>query len=375
MSDFAQTQATVDIARRLVHLTSLKSVYVVPVESIDRSSWADSTEQGSYFSANLGRQAAPFLTRELPNAISLKSVRRELPNAVRGPFHFIPDNKYPFRIGIAGGSTVFGLIEALEPLHAAPPQGCRITPLVVGPIPEALYSAAVLADMLQMRIPGSTIHRIARLTDAQGGSGINIELNPDCRKAAEEMRTRKEEVALLRREEQKLRDMTPMIADFGRSDSGTGERQEQEERVLKLRTTLANSLKAVGEELMFDWVITGIGSPNTSQLKAHLRLIYRDNQALPPKDFVGSIGSRLFNRLLGEMDAEKADRFVAVSFAWLRYLANERGRRVIAIAGGVSKLEALHTLLSCNPADRLLNVLITDELSARVLLRYLDGSY
>ena len=117
-----------------------------------------------------------------------------------------------------------------------------------------------------------------------------------------------------------------------------------------------------------------MGSAESGQLKAHLDLMYKKCQREIPSGIVGDICSRLFNKEAGEIDETTGDKFVAISFKWLNFLARIRGRRVIAIAGGMKKLPAIHALLSASvrrESDRLFNVLVTDELTARILLRSL----
>lgn len=117
----------------------------------------------------------------------------------------------------------------------------------------------------------------------------------------------------------------------------------------------------------FNWLLMGIGSPDTGSLAVHLR-------DLPPPEsavgrVVGDIASMVFDEQGQELDPEVCDAFVQIQMRDLEVLARHGSRRVVAVAGGLKKVKAIATVLQKDP--RIINTLITDELTARKLIREL----
>jgi hypothetical protein len=147
--------------------------------------------------------------------------------------------------------------------------------------------------------------------------------------------------------------------------------------------------------LNLDVVITGIGSLHSGQFKADIETTSKDRMT-ELANRKGDICSRVFGPAADELDSAHRDKFVAITFRWLKHLSAQPGRRVVAVAGGAEKFDALKILLRLSIQDkfesglsknsqqsmsgsnpnkqfyRLFNVLITDELSATKLLRELN---
>lgn len=310
---YQRVQAVTETADRLRDATGLKSVHIIPSELTNWEGWSDvpiGEDRGELFSQRLGRLAAPFIARELASTLWLNCYTSGGGGRLQPPSH-------KFRIGIAGGSTIHGLVQALVMPDNLPDQmHVEIVPLVVGPIPETMYSAGFIAEMLASKIPRSQFVEICRTKLSPKLNECTISMDPKWSEARE-------------------------------NDHGA-------------RGALA-----------FDWVLTGIGSTNSGQLDRHLGLLYGGQR---PPGVIGDICSRLFGSSAVEVEEKTGDRFVAISLKWLNYLSvcPDPGRRVIAVAGGHQKYDAIEVLLRRQKHDirlRYFNVLVVDELTARMLLR------
>jgi len=115
----------------------------------------------------------------------------------------------------------------------------------------------------------------------------------------------------------------------------------------------------------FDWFVLGIGGKESGSLTAHLATVQHDEEVQART--VGDIMSRLFDASGNELDEGKCNQFVQLSLKDLSDMARRGNRRVLVIAGGRNKVEPIAVILRKNP--RLINFLITDELTARMLIR------
>lgn len=333
VGSLVQSQASTETARRLQQITGLKSVHVAPVESIQWSGWPqDATEYfGEPFNSLLGRFAAAVISRDL-------AITRKL-NWFDGEGGVLPEPP-PLRVGVAGGSTIYALVEAFQLPREVPVGRCEVTPLVVGPIPETNYSAGFNAEILRKKVPSNVNPR--PITNIKSvAAGFEITVRPD---------------VIANRDAQPSNDW--------------------------------------GNVLNLDYVVTGLGSRDSGQLRAHLGLMYEMQHKPVPQGLIGDICSRLFGQDANEIDADIGNRFVAISFGWLKYLSSQPGRRIYAVAGGKDKVLPLKALLRLSTKDlleernaqrrdlapkrvqkihsRLFNVLITDELTANKLVRELE---
>ncbi|MCX7424885.1 MAG: hypothetical protein NTW96_04565 [Planctomycetia bacterium] len=292
----------------------LKTIHVVPSELTGDIGWHANDYGGQEqqeLNELLGKLAMNFVARELSNTLMVNQYTYD-----EGSRTFGKETR-PFRIGLATGSTIFQLVESLD--IEAPPCPIQIAPLVVGPVPETMYSAGFIANLFvkRFRSPDVKLLKIAETEYSLKTPGsIRLTLTKE------------------------LRDL--------RDDP---EPDRQGRRMAEF----------------FDWVVTGIGAHDKGQLKAHVDKIYSRQT---PHGLVGDVCSRLFGDDGRELAETKAvsDTFVAVSFAAMETMCriNGAGKRVIAIAGGKEKYPAIRTLLM--RASPLFNVLVTDELTARRLL-------
>lgn len=299
-------------SRLLKQYGALKSVHVVPVELIDRKEW----EHSPNFGRSFGRAAAPFAMRDLANSIQLRSFNPEKRDS--------QPNSRAFRLGIAGGSTVYGVAEQFRLPDGVDTESVEVVPLVMGPIPETAYSAGLIAGLVTQQLSGAKLISISSTT-VEARKGITIQLRDEIVKQRE-------------------------LAD-----------------------TFVNSApSAVGiqSHLCCDFIMTGVGAPGSEQFDAHMKIVHGQRPGNASAGIEGDLCSRWFNQSSTEVEIPKGDSFVAISFAWLIALSKQRSYRVVAIAGGRDKVYALYTLLSALPPYRLINALITDELTARCLLRF-----
>lgn len=325
----AMNQSVIEIASRLREITSLKSVHIIPAHVTGWRGWSKSSSPFEEpFSVELGRFAGEIVASEFANALLVSNYSKER----------------PFRIGIAAGSTIHSLVKSFHLPDDYPysqmTSHVEITPLVIGPVPETIYSAGFIADALHRQLPDdiSTLAKIAGATPI--ANGFKLSMGKEWIEA--------------------------------RDVDLSGPKDVEEKKQIK------------ASPLCFDWVITGIGSKTSGPLQTHLKLRYKSNEVTKiRKKIVGDICSRLFDAQGEEEEEREGDTFVAPSFDWLRFLSNFDksrllGRRVIAVTGGQKKYEPLKTLLNVaieNPNRKLFNVLITDELTARRLLRDLLPLY
>lgn len=218
------------------------------------------------------------------------------------------------RIGVAGGHTTFSMFNSLPDLalrrfEASDVEKDRlrvqIDPVVSAPIPHSLYCAGAVAELAAHKLRGNR----SDISNASAKSGVfEIEL-----------------------------------------------------------------IKYKHEEIYeFDWLVLGIGSKESGSLKAHLAAITEYSESVR-RDAIGDISSRLFDRDGKELDERVSSQFVNIKFEHLEQLSekgaptSKRRRRIVVIAGGLRKVDAIAALLSRTP--RLFNFLITDELTARLLIR------
>ncbi len=121
----------------------------------------------------------------------------------------------------------------------------------------------------------------------------------------------------------------------------------------------------------FDWLILGVGSSKSGSFKQHLENIPHSDAV--KKAAIGDICSRLFDENGKDLDQSMRDMFVQLRLTDLPSLAKvgrPKGRRVMLVAGGKTKVGALAVVLQREV--RWVNSLITDELTARCLIRELE---
>lgn len=334
MKVISATQAASETADRLRDLyPALKSVTVIPSDFIDLELWAGEPpfppeESADPFSATLGELAAPALSRELTNSIHLKNTDVMLQDYT---FEVAPRN---FRIAVAGGTTISSVVEHLSIPREVITRNCTVTPLVIGPIPETIYSAGFLAEKLaeKLGLPPERLNRISETHLLE--SGFSTRLN---------------QAMLTKRN----------ILD----------------KVREKKVWNNDEIQAINSQ--FDWLLVGVGAKTTQHtsraLKEAIRMVYPEGaQNDLPEEVVGDICSRLFTRNGQEYDPELSDRFVGITLNWLNLQSNKEGCRVIVVCGGMRKIFALRSLLQAGKNDPKLqyfNVLVTDELTARMLLR------
>lgn len=209
------------------------------------------------------------------------------------------------QIGVAGGRSVFGLFNALPPFPSRKDLRVEISPLVIGPVPHSLFSASSVAEMAVQKFPSANVPPPAEIRLTNG----HFELVP----------------ISLRKSD---------ITDF-------------------------------------DWLVLGVGSARSDGLTKHLTII-DDYDEETKSQTVGDMCSRLFDACGRELGREISDKFVRLELADLANLARRDSpqiTRVVAIAGGRNKVDAMATLLRVRP--RLINILVTDELTARAIIRRL----
>ncbi|MFT5525925.1 MAG: hypothetical protein ACI9HK_003895 [Pirellulaceae bacterium] len=197
----------------------------------------------------------------------------------------------------------------------------RISPLVIGPIPETKYSAGFIANMMADKFSPVGGHRLVTLqpiSEVKHQNGIMLNLKDD---------------------------------------------------IVKLRDDENSKVAPLARH--FDWILTGIGARGKGQNLQHVNAVYgRQGDGRQPDGIIGDICSRLFDSNGNELaqTMKVSDGFVGISFRALEHMCriHGRGKRVVAIAGGMAKYKAILTLLQ--RPQLLFNVLVTDELTARRLL-------
>ncbi len=127
----------------------------------------------------------------------------------------------------------------------------------------------------------------------------------------------------------------------------------------------------------FDWLLAGIGGPEAGTI----RMMRNASGQAIQSDVSGTFMNRCFNKDLEDPFETEFDAIVALSLDDTRRLAKpDAGCSVVAIAGGKAKVPAIQAVLQTDAirqkrADRmvqvpgrLVNILITDELTALALL-------
>jgi hypothetical protein len=318
-TNYSAAIASSDLSARLqVELSTqnepLRQLYVIPAEITKNIGW-------------LGKDKYEFEQRDLNQILGeygMRFIARELASELAVRQSLIKSNRHedrPFYIGVGSGSTVFHLVNAFKSSALHGPT--KVVPLVVGPSPESMHSAGFIAQLFAQRLQEceteseKVVHSYDRVTklsisskDATGKQAIQMTLHP---------------------KQEYFREDNPFI----------------------------------------DWIVTGVGAWGHGQCYEHAKLF----GFTPACGAVGDICSRFFNSEGIEVPDTTAFNNV-ISFATLedlRKLSKQRGKgkRVIVIAGGEHKFEALRQLLFSRA--RPFNTLITDELMVRRLIAELHS--
>jgi DNA-binding transcriptional regulator LsrR (DeoR family) len=112
-----------------------------------------------------------------------------------------------------------------------------------------------------------------------------------------------------------------------------------------------------------DLAFVGIGSSDSDSTAVPDLSRYLSRPVLPDllkKGAVGSINLRYFDRTGRPVACEFNERIIGLTSEELKKIS-----RVVGVAGGSAKLEAIYAALQA----RLINVLVTDHLTAKALLR------
>jgi 6-phosphogluconolactonase/glucosamine-6-phosphate isomerase/deaminase len=121
------------------------------------------------------------------------------------------------------------------------------------------------------------------------------------------------------------------------------------------------------ERQAFDWLVLGIGAKASSSFDSHLKVVYQHDLETIKDRAVGDICSRLFDENGREIDGKTGDKFVQVELIDLAVMAKRgSGRRVMVVAGGKNKVDAIEIVL--RQREHLINSLVTDELTAHSLI-------
>ncbi len=339
----SQLQVSNELATRLREITRFESVQVIPMSYIgfEGSSALGRTYGEMPFSDRLGALAADSVAYELAFSMLMGTYRRR------------PSRTPTFRIGIAAGSTVRAIVENFrfpeefsQKLRATN-LAIEVTPLAIGPIPETSSSAGFIASSFANRLQQSLedVEFVPLSKKLPQDDGYRLSMDPEIRSA---------------------RDVDPR-------------RMLQE----KSKEEFAEFIES--SRMRFDWILTGVGSVNSGQLVDHLQLRFPnlDDQREIVTNAVGDICSRIYTQDGKEVKPEDADKFVGISFRWMRYLSNrrtmsgQRSHRVCAVTGGDEKYDAIRALIR-NATEDLrgpkrrggcpFNSLVTDELCARRLI-------
>jgi len=145
-----------------------------------------------------------------------------------------------------------------------------------------------------------------------------------------------------------------------------------ENRVEGVHFKLEKHQDNVSQKKAFDFLILGIGGRckenerGSSSFSSHIEAIY-SMSSKDPRNVVGDICSRLFEESGDEFDKETGDTFIQLELNDLKVMSKDRSRRVVAVAGGKNKVKPISVALK----NGWVNSLITDELTARMLIREL----
>lgn len=336
-------------------LGTLKSVQVAPLETIssdgggfDSRTLSDLRSGGPRLTAGLGEFAANVVSRELSIAILLKAMQK---------------GRRRLRIGVAGGSTLLACVSRIDlrARIAEPLLDVEIFPLVVGPVPNSEYSASLVALELEKAFVAAGWVSASHKTPDEYGELV-------AHPPHERVLSRSPEVGIF------VRRIAIARAEYSHYSNETFESEERAfhtEMMDEFRPKGDNGLWVTDDDTALDWVLTGVGGRACRQCQLHLELVKRyfsDVDAV-----VGDICSRFFGSNGAEIGETVQDDFVSIKFEALRaisrYVRAHGGRRVVAIAGGETKVDPLVTLL--RSGNRPFNCLITDEFTVRRLFREL----
>jgi DNA-binding transcriptional regulator LsrR (DeoR family) len=319
---FAQVGTLFRLTSDVVQKTGLLHTHIVPAEVAGHDLWEETKKGGaniSKFNALLGSAASSIISRELQTTFTLKSAS---------------SNRNTFRIGVAGGQTTYFAVNGMPRLTAGSFRSSfevYVAPLVIGSVPRHRYSAGTVAEMMASRIMcqdtnSASVDKVEEWFPEHGGTHYRVEFKEDIRQERETLEASRK----------------PEISARGFFD--------------------------------LNYVLVGIGQYNkedkTTNLSAHIEALYPKPKG-PPPGLEGDICSRLFDNNGQELDPDKQNMFVAISFRVLELLV-EKKIPVIAVAGGLSKVEAIKTITAKRLQARLkplINGLITDELTAMQLLK------
>lgn len=309
MEQIAKSQMAVCAKHALMECSNLSHVYVIPIEELGddaRSQWSQKDEEiEKKFNVSLGQCASAFLYRELAN--------RAVP--------FDKDTRDVARVGISGGRTIHTAIASLPQMRLERP--LSILPTVMGPIPEYRFTASTVAAVLQDKVSRAIMDNPFECTILQ-----------------------------------------PSNANQSSS----------------ARLQLIDGKRDNVDQTEYDILITGVGGKGCGSFMATAKIV--GAKLLQYAEF--DVFSRCFDKNCNEVAGERLDAFVVLTKKRIVELAADAEKcRVIAIAGGRNKVEALRALLKTKaaislktvprvtgqkPEERLINTLITDELTAIALL-------
>ena len=309
IQDLAESLMATCAQSRLHEYSVLGHAYVIPIEALGKDARRLWTEDDREFSRRLGACASAYLECELRNRSTFLATKRK-------------EKEYDqYEIGVAGGATISAAVANLERFEL--PRSVRITPLVLGPVPEMHSAAGTVADVLSQKITNSVV---ADLTEVKIG--------------------------------QRESKTTGHIIDV-------------------FQVSPKQGVIAEIDGCDFDWVLVGVGAPGTESFDTAAKKIGATPATL--REAEGDVCSRFFNCKCEEVMKEQMRAFVMVSLDRLQKLAWKSHRcRVVAFAGGHKKVKALRTLLHVDECvneplfreeyravpGRIITTLITDELTA-----------
>ena len=109
-----------------------------------------------------------------------------------------------------------------------------------------------------------------------------------------------------------------------------------------------------------DIALVGVGALNPESLARRYNIITPEEyDRLKAKDVIGDNGLRYYNSQGEQVDDELHDRTIGLDLNQLRKV-----KRVIGVTGGAEKVESIRAALK----GKLINVLITDEITGKALL-------
>ena len=109
-----------------------------------------------------------------------------------------------------------------------------------------------------------------------------------------------------------------------------------------------------------DIALVGVGALNPGSVARRYNIITPEEyDRLKAKDVIGDIGLRYYNSQGEQVDDELHDRTIGLDLNQLRKV-----KRVIGVTGGAEKVESIRAALK----GKLINVLITDEITGKALL-------